>query len=276
LARHFLSIDMRQNISDKALEKFFRENNIPGVIHHYTKANRRIRYITIGENKPATLFSLHGSPASLMAEQDFFTDHRLLQTFQWIAVDRPGYGRSGYGKPEPSIKRQAELLVPIITELTSVKRPLILLGASYGASVACRMVMDHPGVADGMLLYGPSMAPGEEKMFWLTPLIERSFIRRIIPPHHRTSNTEKIQHKKDLQKMLPYWKDIRIPVVYIQGEKDEMIYTSNAQFAKENLINVPKLEIVMIPKQKHNLKKENLPIVKAKILQLYKELTIAG
>jgi esterase/lipase len=37
--------------------------------------------------------------------------------------------------------------------------------------------------------------------------------------------------------MLPYWGNIKIPVMYIQGSKDKMIYTSNADFARENLIN---------------------------------------
>jgi uncharacterized protein len=123
-----------------------------------------------------------------------------------------------------------------------------------------------------MVLYGPSMAPGQEKFFWLTPLVEHSFIRRLIPPHHRTANTEKMHHKKELKKMLPLWKKINIPVIYIQGENDQLIYTKNADFANKHLINVPSLEILMIPKQKHHLKKENIPLVKKKLLELYKQL----
>lgn len=261
---------MQQHISDKELVKFFNKNALHGSIHYHKTFKRLARYIRINNNCNSTLFFIHGAPASLMESKEYFIDSQLRKTFNMIAVDRPGYGRSEYGNPEPLIKKQAEIIKTILDECRP-QHPLIIYAASYGASIACRLLMDYSEIAEGLVLMAPSLAPGEEKYFWLTPIIEKSFIQRIILPHHRTSNTEKFYHKKELEKMLPYWKNIRVPVMYLQGEKDKMIYPSNAVFARKQLVNVPWLEVNFIPGQKHVIHKKFNPFIIRKILELYKQ-----
>jgi pimeloyl-ACP methyl ester carboxylesterase len=264
---------MRQKITDQHLKRFFSENNLTGEIKYYERLGRKIRYITIGnDHKPATLLFIPGSPASVDLYIDYYKDSLLLQNFRMFAVDRPGYGNSGYGDPEPSVEKQAEIIRPIIAEFQFVHRPLIICAGSYGATIACRLVMDHAGIADGLVIDGPSMAHGEEKMFWLAQIIENSFIRRLIPPHHRSSNTEKIHHKNELEKMLPYWEKIKIPVMYIQGSKDKMIYTSNADFAREKLINTPYLNVHFVPGRTHFIGRKERPLITKKILQMLQML----
>jgi uncharacterized protein len=262
---------MEQHISDKQLVKFFSKNSLQGSIHYYQNFKRRVRYITINNNCSSTLFFIHGAPASLMESKEYFIDPQLRKNFNMIAIDRPGYGRSEYGNPEPSIKKQAELLKEIL-EACCPEHPLIIYAASYGASVACRLLMDHTDIAEGLVLMAPSLAPGQEKYFWLTPIIERSFIRKIILPHHRTSNAEKFYHKIELEKMLPYWKNISVPVMYLQGQKDRMIYVSNAVFASEQLVNAPWLEINFFPGQPHVVGKKFTPLVVQKIFELYDQI----
>jgi pimeloyl-ACP methyl ester carboxylesterase len=262
---------MQQHISDKQLVKFFTKNGLHGNFHYHKTFKRLARYITINNNCSSTLFFIHGAPASLMESKEYFIDSQLRKIFNMIAVDRPGYGRSEYGNPEPSIKKQAELLKGILEECRP-EHPLIIYAASYGASVACRLLMDHTDIADGLVLMAPSLAPGEEKYFWLTRFIEKSLINKMILPHHRTSNSEKFYHKKELEKMLPYWKNIRVPVMYLQGEKDKMIYPSNAAFARKQLVNVSWLEINFIPGQKHVVDKKFNPFIIKKILELFEQI----
>jgi pimeloyl-ACP methyl ester carboxylesterase len=257
---------MRQKITDKKLQKFFRDHQLNGSVHYYNKLGRRIRFIRIDNQAQATLFFIPGSPASIDLFIDYYKDPDLLQHFDMIAVDRPGYGNSGYGKPEPSIERQAEMIVDCVANAV---KPVIICAGSHGASVACRLVMDHPDIAAGLVLDGPSLGPGLEKMFWLTPVIEHTFLRWLLPPHHRTANTEKIHHKEELTKMLPLWEKIHIPVMYIQGEKDRMIYKSNAEFAKKHLTNVPLLDIEFVPRRQHFITRKEMPLIKQKILQMY-------
>src|SRR4029078_3195708 len=51
--------------SDDELNKFFRENHIPGKIGYYVTHGRRLRYVSIGSYSLPTLVFIHGSPASM-------------------------------------------------------------------------------------------------------------------------------------------------------------------------------------------------------------------
>jgi pimeloyl-ACP methyl ester carboxylesterase len=239
--------------SDKELMRIFSERKLDASIHYYTTQGRTLRYVSTGADSLPTLLMLHGSPGSMSYYSRRFADSIIGSTFKIYAVDRPGYGYSGFGDPEPSIRKQAEMIRPILDSLNKVRRPIIIVAGSYGASIACRLAMDHPELVDGLVLTGPSLGPGREIMFWFTPLIEHWSIRWFIPRLFRSANTEKMHHKKELEKMLPYWKNIRVPVVYLQGENDNIIDTSNASFAREQLINVPSLDIRFIKNRYHRL-----------------------
>ena len=206
--------------SDQELKEFYAANRIPAEIHYYQSHGRKLRYVSVGdENAEGTLLFLHGSPGSMSFYSRRFMDSDIVSRFRIYAVDRPGYGYSGFGDPEPSIQKQSEMIRPILDSLHQVKHPVIIVGSSYGASVACRLAMDHPELVDGLVLTGPSIGPGLERYFWFTHIIEFPAIRWFIPRLFRSANTEKVHHKKELESMLPFWKNIRVPVVYLQGEK---------------------------------------------------------
>lgn len=68
--------------------------------------------------------------------------------------------------------------------------------------------------------------------------------------------------------MLPLWGRIHVPVIYLQGEKDELVDTSNATFAHEHLTNVPYLDIRMIPGRGHLIAFAEKGRIEKAILQL--------
>jgi pimeloyl-ACP methyl ester carboxylesterase len=258
--------------SDATLRRQFRRKHIPATVHYFTANGRKLRYVSVGNDSLPALFFLHGSPGSLSFYDALFTDPLLLQTFKMYAVDRPGYGYAGLGDPEPSIQQQADMIRQIINSLHSVRHPVIIVAYSYGAAIACRLLMDHPAIADGLLLLAPAIQPGKEKYFWFTPLIEKPFIRQIIPRLFRSANTEKFHHAAELTKMLPYWNRIQVPVLYVQGEKDQWAYTSNADFAKSNLTNVPWLRIEMLKDRGHFFTYTEKEIIRQKVLELYNHI----
>jgi pimeloyl-ACP methyl ester carboxylesterase len=186
-----------------------------------------------------------------------------------LAVDRPGYGYSGFGHPEPSIQKQSEMLRPILDSIYKAKHPIIVVGGSFGAPIACRLAMDHPELVDGLVITGPAIGPGREKVFWFAPIIENPAIHWFIPRMFKSANTEKLHHKEELTKMLPYWKNIRVPVMYLQGAKDNLIDTSNASFARRQLINAPYLDIYFFPHRGHYLARYEWPTIKNRIMKMY-------
>jgi len=260
-------VQFRRN--DEQLRKFFVENKIPGKIGYYTSHGRKLRYVSIGSDTLPTLFFIHGSPASMSLYRGRFVDTTILRTFRVMAVDRPGYGYSGFGDPEPSIQKQSEMLHAILDSMYKARHPIIVVGGSFGAPIACRLAMDHPELVDGLVLTGPAIGPGREKVFWFAPIIENPAIRWFIPRMFRSANTEKLHHKAELEKMLPYWKNIRVPVMYLQGAKDNLIDTTNASFAREHLVNAPYLDIYFFPNRHHYLARYEWPTIKDRIMKLY-------
>ncbi len=255
--------------SDEELNKFFTENHVPGKIGYYTTHGRKLRYVSIGNDNLPTLLFIHGSPASMSLYRGRFSDITLRRTFKILAIDRPGYGYSGFGNPEPSIQKQSEMIRSLLDSLYKPKHPIIVVGGSFGAPIACRLAMDHPELIDGLVLTGPAIGPGREKVFWFAPIIEHQPIRWFIPRMFKSANTEKLHHKEELEKMLPYWKNIHIPVMYLQGAKDNLIDTSNASFARQQLVNVPYLNIYFFPNRRHYLAQYEWPTIKTRIMKLY-------
>jgi pimeloyl-ACP methyl ester carboxylesterase len=255
--------------SDEELRKIFAERNLDAKIHYYTTHGRTLRYASSGNDSLPTLLMLHGSPGSISYYAGRFADSAIRNTFRVYAVDRPGYGNSGFGDPEPSIQLQAEMIRPILDSLQKAKHPIIVMGGSYGSSVACRLAMDHPELVDALILTGPSLGPGMEKYFWFTSTVEHWYIRWFIPRLFKSANTEKVHHKEELEKMLPYWKNIRVPVIYLQGENDNIVDTSNAGFARRELVNAPYLDIRFIKNRGHRLAQFEWPTIRASILKAY-------
>jgi pimeloyl-ACP methyl ester carboxylesterase len=255
--------------SDKELQEIFTSRNVDARIGYYTTHGRKLRYISSGADSLPSLLILHGSPGSISYYAGRMSDTMIRSRFKVFAVDRPGYGYSGFGRPEPSIQKQAEMIRPILDSLHTTKHPVIILAGSYGASIACRITMDYPHLVDGLVLTGPALGPGREAYFWFTHIIEHWSIRWFIPRLFRSANTEKVHHKKELEKMLPYWKNIRVPVVFIQGENDDIVDTSNATFAREHLINSPWLDIRFIRNRAHRLAQFEWPALRQGVLDVY-------
>lgn len=257
--------------SDEALRKFYADNHIEATIDYYQTHGRKLRYVSVGGNEQGkgTLVFLHGSPGSMSFYSGRFKDEDILARFHIYAIDRPGYGYSGLGDPEPSVQKQAEMVRDLIDGVHHAKHPIIVVGSSFGAAIASRLAMDHPQLVDGLVLTGPAIGPGLEKCFWFTGVIESPLIRWFIPRMFRSANTEKVHHKKELEKMLPLWENIRIPVAYLQGEKDELVDTANAGFARRHLVNAPYLDIQFVKGRGHRLAQFEWPRFKEEIWKVY-------
>lgn len=258
--------------SDKELKQIFAEKNINASIHYYNTHGRTMRYVSVGSDSLPTLLLLHGSPGSMSYYSGRYDDSTIQKTFKVYAVDRPGYGYSGFGDPEPSIQKQAEMIRPILDSLHKATHPILIVGGSYGASVACRLAMDHPELVDGLVLTGPALGPGRETYFWFTPIVEHWSVRWFIPRLFKSANTEKVYHKKELEKMLPYWKNLRVPVAYLQGEKDDIVDTSNASFARQQMVNVPYLDIQFLKRRYHRLAQFEWPAIRKSIMEVYERV----
>jgi pimeloyl-ACP methyl ester carboxylesterase len=237
--------------------------------------DRNLSYISLNRNDSfPTLFFLHGSPSSLNVYNVYYKDEDLAQWANVISADRPGYGFSNPGKAEKSIRKQAEKMWKIL-ENENYPRPLYVIGSSYGGSVAARMAMMHPDKVDGVFFISASLAPGMETTYPISYIVRYPPFRWLLPSKIKVANDEKLSHFDALSEMLPYWDRITAPVIFIQGQKDNLIFPENVQFAKKQLVNVPYVEYHMLEGEGHFLQLKYKDFVLERLRNLIEKNHIA-
>ena len=211
---------------------------------------REIHYTKVGKDSTkTTVVFVHGSPGSSSNFLQFAKDSTMLNNFNVLLIDRPGFGYSDFGRSEPSITQQSNMLREVLSQFSFQRN--ILVGHSLGGPIICRMAMDDPAITEGLLIVAGSVSPElepEEKwrkprsMKWLSWLMPKSF---------RVSNEEIIPVKEELIGMDTLWKNIVIDVKIIQGGKDKLVPSGNEDYAEMKLINARSIEIFRYPKESH-------------------------
>ncbi|KPJ78955.1 MAG: hypothetical protein AMJ54_01135 [Deltaproteobacteria bacterium SG8_13] len=199
-----------------------------------TAGGRSIHYVAAGQHDAPLIVMIHGTPGSWHAYAELMTDESLLARAYLVAVDRPGFGKSGRGGIVASIEQQAAFLQPII-ERESIDRRAILVGHSLGAPIAVRLAMDYPKLVSGLVLVAPSLDPDLEKPRWYNHLAASALINWALPDELALANQEIMPLSAQLAEMLPRWACIRVPVIVVQGEKDKLVSPGNADFAQRVL-----------------------------------------
>lgn len=250
-------------MSNREINKYIAELPDGADYTYYELEHRKMHYITTDAQKLPTVIFIHGSPGSLSAFKHFLKDSTLSSQAQLISIDRPGFGQSNFGWSEKSLKKQSQLLLPIL-ELNKSMSPIILVGHSLGGPLIARMAMDFPELVDGIIMVAPSIDPELEPEEWFRPILYSPFFRWMVPKSFRVSNDEIYFLKEELEEMLPLWKNIEIPVSVIQGGKDTLVPPANADFAKKMLINsIPR--IILREDMNHFVPWSNPELIKQEI-----------
>lgn len=237
-------------MSQKEVDSYFANSALKPRISSYTIDKRRINYAGIGSDSLPTVIFFHGAPGSWTAFIDYFQSEKLLAQAELISVDRPGYGDSNFGKSQPSLQKQSEYFGQLLRKYNH--SPTILVGHSLGGPVVAKLAMDYPDLVDGIIMVAPSIDPSlEPNEDWFRFPLHTPFLRWILPASFRVTNDEIYYLEDELISMLPHWKEIKAPVIVIQGGLDNLVPPGNAEFAKQQLTNSAEVELVMIDDMNH-------------------------
>ncbi len=244
--------------------------NFQPEIRYREVLGRRLRLVEIGRDSLPLIVFIHGAPSSSSFWVDLLNNGALLSQAKLMAVDRPGYGASGYGRPELSVAKQAAMIAELIRPLRSLHPSIILHGSSYGGTVAARLAMDFPELVDGILLQSASVAPGEEKTPWLSHPFSHWSISWLAPPSFQVATQEKFSHLSQLAEMAPYWDCIGAACIILHGAEDELIYPANAFFARDRLPPGSLLDFQLLPNRGHDLLWTKPELLVASLMKLLK------
>jgi pimeloyl-ACP methyl ester carboxylesterase len=244
-----LSSCFRPFMNEKKIQRKITHPIYKPVLKQYECLGRQISYVEIGNPTAPMVVFIHGAPGNLKAFLSFLKDSTLLEKARLIAVDRPGYGGSGFGKTEISVEKQAAMILPILQSNQNEQLP-ILVGHSYGGTLAVRLAMDYPDKVGSLILAGPAVDPENEKKFWVNKPADWKAIRWMLPKAIRVSNDEKLSHVEELQKMKPFWEKVTAPTTIIHGENDGIVPFANGLFAQKMLVNA-KVDTIFRKKMGH-------------------------
>lgn len=259
--------------SDHATLTYFREKGLDATISYYMSEGRKIRYASIGNDSLPAILMIHGAPSSLNINQRLLADSVLLHHAKLYAIDRPGYGYSGLGHSVTSIERQARMIIPLLENIRKRHKKIVVEGISFGGPIAIKIAALRPDLIDGILLGAPAIAPGQETYFDISYPMRVPILKYIFPRMLVVATDEKWAHRRELEALLPDWASIRVPIIYIQGENDEIVNPKTTPaFASARLINVPSLEIIMIPNQRHFLTYPQHKLLVTKLVEMLKKV----
>jgi pimeloyl-ACP methyl ester carboxylesterase len=220
----------------------------------------RLHYVERGSGEPLVL--LHGNGSMI---EDFESSGLIdlaARNYRVIVFDRPGFGHSD--RPRNVVwtpDAQAELIKHALERLGVSNA--IVLGHSWGASVAVALALKYPGLIHGLVLasgyYYPTARPdvvamgapalpliGDFLSHTLSPLISRAIwplmLAKIFGPRSvpekfqafpkemalrpsqiRASAAESALMIPDAFRLRNQYADLKMPVVIIAGEEDRLI-----------------------------------------------------
>lgn len=237
--------------SDKQIWAAFEGAPQQPVISYIRSGNHTLRYWSVGSEALPVVLLVHGAPSSMVKYRRWYQDSSFYNKVRLVAVDRPGYGKSGYGKAIKSIDEQAKIIAPLVENLAA-RGPITLYGSSYGASVAARIAMRQPDKIGRLVLQSASLLPGAEHTpktaYWI-----RSPLGVFFPKWARVATKEKFSHQKALEEIQDGWKKISCPVWVIHGDQDDLIFPANADHAVNMLKPHTEVHDVRIANARHNI-----------------------
>lgn len=253
--------------TDAELVEHFKDQAIKPVYKNLDFLNGSMHYATISKSDtlPLLLF-VHGAPGAWYGYLNLMEDSLLQANFKMVSVDRLGYGKSNYGKPELSVQVQALEIKRIIEEENCSNKKIFLLGRSYGAPIVASYAINNPQRVEKLLMVSPVIDPEKEKFYWFSGIGKTNLAQLMLPKMLNVATSEKYSHASEMEKMLPKWKRLFTKSYVLTGEDDRLADTANFSFAKRKMVNCD-CTFIKLKNTGHQVTREHPELIKELLLE---------
>src|SRR5499426_1655671 len=232
-----------------------------GLVDRYLEIEKTKLHLIQGGTGQQTVVMLHGNEGDIQ-DFEYGLAELLSKSYRVIGFDRPGHGKSERpGGKAASVEYQARMLHKALQSL-GVNNP-ILVGHSWGASLALCYALKYPAETAGLVLLAPAAFPDADQNPLLravvkTPLIgglslmfaktlmgddrlrhelERAFYPQPVPENYLKIATSTWLGRKQLRayledewslntslrRMSKHYGELRMPVVIVTGDQDQIV-----------------------------------------------------
>lgn len=207
-----------------------------------------VSYLHAGDASGPRVILVHGTPGSASAWSDYLLSPPL--GVEMVALDRPGFGRSG---PDGAMTSLAGQAAAVRALLPGDGRPVLLLGHSLGGAVAARVAADEPERVGALVLLAASLDPALESIHPMQVVGEWAPVRMLLPRSLRNANAELMALKPELESLATALPRITAKVVIVHGTADDLVPVANVAFMQSHLTAARCVETVLLEGRNHFL-----------------------
>lgn len=191
---------------------------------------RSLHFASVGSDSLPTIVFIHGSPGSWTAFDRYLKDPTLRSRFRMIAIDRPGYGYSDYGRAL-NIQQNCDLIASFIDSVKNTK-PLFLVGHSLGAAIVPILAADHPDLFTAIVILAGPLDPDAEPKEPLVKPFTKPSLRWMIPGALRQANEEEYYFQTDVLAFKDKLPRIKCRVYVIHAANDAIVSVKNVSYIR--------------------------------------------
>lgn len=222
-------------------------------------------YREAGDPNGRTVVFVHGTPG----DSEAWTDYLMSPPagYRYLAVDRPGFGKSGPDDAVVSLAEQANA----VAELLKAKgaKPAALVGHSLGGPIIAQFAVDHPDLTAGLVIVAGSLDPAQENVPFIQYVGDTWPISALLPRMIRNANREIIALEPQLAALAPRLATIKVPVTIVHGTKDDLVPFANVDFIKTHMTGTKAMDVTVLDGLNHFLPWNSKPKVDAAIMKAF-------
>src|SRR5262249_10406516 len=260
-----------------------------GLVDRYLEIEKTKLHIVQGGTGRQTVVMLHGNAGDIQ-DFEFGVAEMLSKSYRVIGFDRPGHGKSERpGSKAASVEYQARILHKTLQSLGV--NSAILLGHSWGASLALCYALKYPAETAGLVLLAPAAFPGADPNpllqavietpliggltlmvgktlmgdEWLRHKLERAFYPQPVPENYLRMATSTWLGRKQLRayledewalnaslrRMSKHYGELRMPVVIVTGDQDQIVSPKENAYRLKD--GIPEGKLVEIKGADHEI-----------------------
>ncbi len=218
--------------------------------HEIQVGDISLSYLKNGDPKGQRVIFVHGTPGDAGGNWQGML-RSVPEGYEYIAIDRPGFGLTKPKKDVVTLDAQAAVLAPLMQ--TRNGKGTILVGHSLGGPIVAIAAAHYPNKVAGIVIAAGALDPNLEEVLFIQHVGNTPPFSWLLDSTLKNSNRELIALENELRLLEPKLARIKQHVRIIHGTDDELVPYANVAFMEQKMTGTASLSVTRIKGMNHFL-----------------------